>query len=57
MENILELYGLPYDPNIPLICFDEKPYQLLDDKLTSLPMKPGKVAKEDSLKQTTHISP
>jgi hypothetical protein len=47
MENILELYGLPYDPRIPLVCFDEKPYQLLSDKLKSLPMKPGKEARED----------
>ena len=47
MENILELYGLPYDPQIPLVCFDEKPYQLLNDKLLPLRMKPGKEARED----------
>jgi len=47
MENVLELYGLPYDPDIPLLCFDEKPYQLLDDKLRPIPMKPGKIARED----------
>jgi len=47
MENILELYGLPYDPNIPLVCFDENPYQLLDHKLKPLPMKQGKFARED----------
>jgi hypothetical protein len=47
MENILELYGLPYDPKIPLVCFDEKPYQLLNDKIKPIPMKPGKEARED----------
>jgi len=47
MENVLELYGLPYDPNIPLVCFDEKPYQLLDDKLKPISTKPGKAAKQD----------
>jgi len=47
MENILELYGLPYDSDIPLVCFDEKPYQLLNDKFKPLPMKQGKTARED----------
>jgi len=47
MENILELYGLPYDPNIPVVCFDEKPYQLQSDILEPLPMKPGTEARED----------
>ena len=47
MEDILEVYALPYDENIPMICMDEKPFQLLKDKLTPLPMKPGKECKED----------
>jgi hypothetical protein len=29
MEDILEVYALPYDPEIPLICMDEKPYSFL----------------------------
>jgi len=47
MEDILDLYALPYDPEIPLICMDEQPCQLLDHKLRPLPMKPGKTEKED----------
>jgi hypothetical protein len=47
MENVLELYGLPYDPNIPLVCFDEKPYQLLDDKIKPLPVKQERIARQD----------
>jgi len=47
MEDILDLYALPYDPEIPLICMDEQPCQLLDYKLHPLPMKPGKAGKED----------
>lgn len=47
MEDILETYALPYDPEIPLICMDEKPYQLLDHHLKPLPMKPGQPRKED----------
>ena len=28
MEDILEIYALPYDEEIPLICMDEQPVQL-----------------------------
>jgi hypothetical protein len=47
MEDILEVYALPYDENIPLVCMDEQPYQLLDEKLAPLPLKPGKPVIED----------
>ena len=32
MEDILEVYSRPYDRTRPLVCMDEKPYQLLDDE-------------------------
>jgi len=47
MENILHLYELPYDPERPLICFDERPCQLIEDVLVPLPMEPGKSKRED----------
>jgi len=47
MEDILEVYALPYDPEIPLICMDEKPYQLLGEELEALPMNSGQTVKED----------
>lgn len=47
MENILDLYCLTYDEDYPVICMDEKPYQLLDDVLSPLPMKPGKPKRTD----------
>lgn len=47
MEDILEVYALPYDAEIPMICMDEQPYQLLGEKLEPIPMEPGKVLKED----------
>lgn len=47
MEDILEIYALPYDDQIPLICMDEKPCQLLDEKLAPIQMKPGNPRKED----------
>lgn len=47
MEDILEVYALPYDEEIPLICMDEQPYQLLGEKRKAVSMIPGKVRKED----------
>lgn len=48
MEDILDLYRLPYDKNCPVICVDEKPYQLLDETREPIPMKPGKTKKIDN---------
>jgi len=47
MEDILDTYSLPYDENIPVICMDEKPYQLLGESREPIPMKPGKIKKTD----------
>lgn len=47
MEDVLETYALPYDPEIPLICMDEQPIQLLEDSRPSEPMRPGQVRRED----------
>lgn len=47
MEDVLEAYALPYDEKIPLICMDEKPYQLLDEKIEPLPMEPCSPQKQD----------
>ena len=41
MEDVLEVYQRPYNPNFPVVCMDEKPYQLLSDIRPSLPCKPG----------------
>jgi hypothetical protein len=48
MEKILDLYEQPYNPQRPLVCFDERPCQLIDDVLAPLPMKPGKPVREDT---------
>jgi hypothetical protein len=47
MEDILDTYALPYDPEIPLICMDEQPVQLLDERYETIEMKPGSPRKED----------
>lgn len=47
MEDVLNLYEQPYNPDNPLICFDERPCQLIDDVLQPLPMKEGQPKRED----------
>lgn len=48
MEEVLDLYEQPYDPLRPMICFDERPYQMLGEVRDPLPMVPGKVRRFDS---------
>lgn len=48
MEDILDVYQMPYDPKYPLWCMDEKPFQLLGEAREPLPMRPGDVTKFDS---------
>lgn len=47
MEEILLLYAQPYDEKRPMVCFDEKSYQLLADIRPPKEMKPGKTRLED----------
>lgn len=47
MENILEIYAMPYDEDYPLICMDEQPVQLLGEKIEPIQMKQGQPKKED----------
>jgi len=47
MEDVLDLYAEPYDPQRPVVCFDETATQLLADSRPSLPAKPGKPKRED----------
>ncbi|HYN28618.1 MAG TPA: IS630 family transposase, partial [Dermatophilaceae bacterium] len=48
MEDVLEVYHRPYDPGVPVVCMDEKPYQLLGHARDSIPARPGHDLKEDS---------
>ena len=47
MEDILDVYELPYDPLRPVVCMDEKPFQLLGDVRESWAMRPGDTEKVD----------
>ncbi len=47
MEQVLDIYEQPYDARRPVVCFDERPCQLLGNVLMPLPMKPGRVERQD----------
>ncbi|MDR2740576.1 MAG: IS630 family transposase, partial [Treponema sp.] len=48
MEDVLTAYVRPYDERRPVVCMDEKPYQLLDHARESLPVQPGHTEKVDN---------
>lgn len=48
MEDVLDVYERPYNPAIPVVCMDEKPYQLLGEVRESWAMRPGDNKKVDS---------
>jgi len=41
MEDVLDLYAEPYNPRFPVVCFDERPYQLVGETCRPLPAAPG----------------
>jgi len=47
MEEVLDVYERSYDPEYPVVCFDERPCQLLGDCMVPMPMKPGTPARQD----------
>ena len=48
MEDVLAVYARRHDPNAPVVCMDEKPYQLLGHARDPIPATPGQDRKEDS---------
>ena len=48
MEDVLDVYQRPYDENCPVICMDEKPYQLLGEVRSPISVKPGALKREDN---------
>ncbi len=41
MEDVLDVYAQPHDAAFPVVCFDERPCQLIADVVAPLPLKPG----------------
>ncbi|MDQ2756952.1 MAG: IS630 family transposase [Actinomycetota bacterium] len=48
MEDVLAVYARRFNPLRPVVCMDEKPYQLLDHARDPLPARPGHDLREDS---------
>jgi len=49
MEDILNVYSIPYNPDIPVICMDEKPKQLLDEVYPRVAAQPAIVGPDDEI--------
>jgi hypothetical protein len=47
MEDVLDLYAEPVDPQRPLVCMDELSYQLLGEVNQPLPAAPGRARRRD----------
>jgi DDE superfamily endonuclease len=48
MEDVLAVCARPHDPAVPVVCMDEKPYQLLAHARDPVPASPGSDAKTGS---------
>ena len=47
MEDVLETYARPLDPNIPVICMDEQPVQLVIETHKTIPATKGHTRRVD----------
>lgn len=47
MEDVLDIYGRPYDPKRPQVCFDEHMVQLIAETRQPLPAKAGRPERFD----------
>jgi hypothetical protein len=48
MEDVLAVYHRSRDPARPVVCMDEKPFQLLDHVREPIPAAPGRDEREDN---------
>jgi hypothetical protein len=47
MEDVLEVYHLPYDSDYPVVCMDESSKQLIGEVRDPIPCEPGKPVRVD----------
>jgi hypothetical protein len=47
MEDVLEVYHTPYDPQVPMVCMDEQPVQLIKETRKPLPAEEGQPERYD----------
>jgi hypothetical protein len=48
MEEVLDIYKKPYDPQYPQVCMDEMSTQLIEEVRAPLPATPGKPLRYDT---------
>ena len=48
MEDVLDIYQLPYDEQQPVVCFDETSKQLIAETRQPLPAQSGQVERYDT---------
>ena len=47
MEDVIEVYHRPYDPQEPMVCMDEQPVQLIRETCVPIPAAPGRPERHD----------
>ena len=47
MEQVLDVYKMPYNADFPVVCMDESPKQMIKETRLPLTMKPGQEKKVD----------
>ena len=47
MEDVLEVYHRPHDPEYPVVCLDEASKQLITETRVPIPAKPGQPTRHD----------
>ena len=48
MEDVIEIYARPLNEKNPVVCFDESPFQLLQEVREPMSAAPGRPRREDS---------
>jgi len=56
MEDVLELYQRPHDPQEPVVCMDETTKQLTREVIAPLPVTPGRPERFDTLYQRNGVA-
>ena len=47
MEDVLEIYHMPYDPDYPVVCMDESCKQMIGEVREPIPCAPGQPVRID----------
>jgi hypothetical protein len=47
MEDVLDVYKRPYDPQLPVVCMDEQSTQLIKETRSKVPAAPGRPERVD----------